>query len=349
MRAVQLTSWQSDPVLADVPQPTAGPGQVVIKIAGAGLCHSDIHLAHEFPPGLMPWDPPFTLGHENSGYIHEVGEGVEGFAKGEAVAVFGPWGCGTCAACKRGQDTLCEAPLAGYKQAFGGGLGCDGGQAEYMLIPDPRFLVKIPDGVDPIGAAALTDAGLTPYHAIKLSLEKMTPTANVLVIGAGGLGHMAIQFLKVLTASTVIAIDTKPAARELAKEVGADHVLDAADPDVVAKVREITGGRGADVVIDFVGIDATLATAVACSMVQGDLTIVGVGGGSFKMGLMLVPYELHVTSIYWGTRGELKEILALAQKGLITPHYKTYAMEDAMQAYADMQSGSLAGRAVITP
>jgi alcohol dehydrogenase, propanol-preferring len=348
MKAVRLPDWKSDPILVDVDVPTAGPGQVVIKVAGAGLCHSDLHLLHDFEAGMFPWQVPFTLGHETAGYVHEIGAGVAGLSTGQPVAVYGPWGCGHCPACDRGQDTYCHAPTDGYGGAFGGGLGVDGGQAEYMLIPDPRFLVPIPDALDPVAAAPLTDAGLTPYHAVKLSLPKLMPGTTAVVIGAGGLGHMGIQIIKAMTAATVIVVDTKPAAQDLARRCGADHVV-AGGEGAVAEIKDLTGGLGAEVVIDFVGIDATLATATQVCRTQSDLTVVGVGGGSFPFSLFSPPYETAVRSIYWGTRSELGEVLTLAAKGLITPEYHTYAMDDALAAYAAMEAGTLTGRAVIAP
>jgi alcohol dehydrogenase, propanol-preferring len=348
MKAVQLPAWKSDPVINEVPVPTAGPGQVVIRIAGAGLCHSDLHLLHDFDEGMFPWAPPFTLGHENSGWVHEVGEGVDIVSVGQAVAVHGPWGCGSCDACKRGQDTYCHAPTEAYGAAFGGGLGVDGGQAEYMLVPDARFLVPIPEALDPVAAAPLTDAGLTPYHAVKLSLPKLAPGTTAVCIGVGGLGHMGVQILRALTGANIIAVDMKDEALELARACGADLAVKAGD-DAVAQVKEATKGLGAHAVIDFVGSDASLATAVGCARVQGDLTIVGVGGGSFPMSLFSPPYECAVRSIYWGTRAELGEVLALAAKGLITPEYSTYSLDQALDAYAAMTAGTLRGRAVIAP
>ena len=348
MKAVLLPNWKSEPQLVEIADPTPGPGQVVLKIAGAGLCHSDLHLLHDFEEGMLPWKVPFVLGHENAGYVHAVGAGVDSVAVGQAVAVYGPWGCGSCAACGRGQDTYCVAPLDGYDSAFGGGLGTNGGQAEYMLVPDPRFLVPIPDALDPVAAAPLTDAGLTPYHAVKLSVAKMVPGSSVLVIGAGGLGHMAIQIIKAMTAADVVAVDVKPAARALAEKSGADVVLDGSAEDIVAQIKEATKG-GAEVVLDFVGIDSTLATAAASCKYQSDLTLVGVGGGSFNFNLYAPPYETAMRSIYWGTRSELGEVLALAGKGLITPEYTTYSLDNALDAYAAMDAGALTGRAVIVP
>ena len=348
MKAVQLVAWHSDPALVEVDQPTAGPGQVILKVAGAGLCHSDLHLLHDFGDGMFPWGPPFTLGHETSGWVHEVGAGVEGLAVGQAVAVYGPWGCGACAACGAGQDTYCLAPTEGYGAAFGGGLGVDGGQAEYMLVPDARFLVPIPSALDPVAAAPITDAGLTPYHAVKLSLDKLVPGSSAIVIGAGGLGHMGIQILKAISGANVIALDVKPEARALAQECGADVVIDASAEDAVAQAKEASKG-GAEVVIDFVGIDATLATAVQLCKYKSDLTVVGVGGGSFPFSLFSPPYETAVRSIYWGTRSELGEVLALAASGAIAPVYSTFPLDQALDAYALMEAGSLKGRAVIVP
>ncbi|MBI1350359.1 MAG: alcohol dehydrogenase catalytic domain-containing protein [Actinomycetales bacterium] len=348
MKAVLLPNWKSDPQIVEVEEPTPGPGQVVLKIAGAGLCHSDLHLLHDFEEGMLPWHVPFILGHENSGYVHAVGEGVDTVQVGQAMAVFGPWGCGKCDACGRGQDTYCIAPLDGYDSAFGGGLGTNGGQAEYMLVPDARFLVPIPEGMDPVAAAPLTDAGLTPYHAVNLSVHKMVPGSNVVVIGAGGLGHMGIQIIKAMTAANVVAVDVKAAARDLALKSGADVVLDGGADDVVDQIKEATKG-GAEVVIDFVGTDGTLATAAASCKYQSDLTLVGVAGGSFGFNLYAPPYETAMRSIYWGTRAELRQVLALAGKGLITPEYSTYSLDDALTAYGDMEAGRLTGRAVITP
>ena len=348
MKAVLLPSWKSDPQLVDIDVPTPGPGQVVLKIAGAGLCHSDLHLLHDFEEGMLPWKVPFVLGHENSGHVHAVGEGVDTVALGQAVAVFGAWGCGRCAACLRGQDTYCLAPLDGYDSAFGGGLGTNGGQSEYMLVPDARFLVPIPDALDPVAAAPLTDAGLTPYHAVKLSVAKMVPGSTVVVIGAGGLGHMGIQIIKAMTAADVVAVDVKPAARELAARSGADVVLDGSAEDIVAQIKDASRGGG-EVVLDFVGTDATLTTAAASCKYQSDLTLVGVAGGTFAFNLYAPPYETAMRSIYWGTRSELGEVLALAARGLITPEYTTYSLDRALDAYADMDAGRLTGRAVITP
>ena len=171
MRALQLKSFQSDPELVDLPEPEPGPGQVVIKVGGAGACHSDLHVMHEFAEGMAPWGPPFVLGHEAAGWVHRVGSGVTNLEHGEPVAVYGLLGCGHCKPCAAGAENLCEHGMAGPP---GIGFGVDGAMAEYLLIADPRRLVPIGD-LDPADVAPLTDAGLTPYRVIKKVQAKLTP------------------------------------------------------------------------------------------------------------------------------------------------------------------------------
>lgn len=348
MRALRLTSWKSEPELVDVAKPVAGPGQVVVRIGGAGACHSDLHLMHDFEPGTLPWNPPFTLGHENAGWVDAVGDGVTSVAPGDAVAVYGPWGCGTCPRCQLGVETYCENPLAAPIPGGGGGLGLDGGMAEYMLVPAARQLVKLPAGLDPAMAAPLTDAGLTPYHAVRRSWAKMTPESTVVLIGVGGLGHLGVQIVKATTAARVIAVDPKSEARDLAASFGADHVL-APDEHAVEAIRELTGGLGADVVIDFVGADTTIDLARGAVRVLGDITIVGIAGGTVPYSFFSQPYEVNLTTTYWGSRPELVELFALAARGLVRAEYTTYSLADGAQAYRDLQAGTIRGRAVIVP
>ncbi|TQM69762.1 propanol-preferring alcohol dehydrogenase [Actinomadura hallensis] len=348
MRALQLQEWKSDPVMVDVPEPDPRPGQVVIRVGGAGACHSDLHLMHDFEGGLLPWGPPFTLGHENAGWVHALGDGVTGLEVGQPVAVYGPWGCGTCARCRLGAENYCENPAEAPVPSGGGGLGLDGGMAEYMLIPDARFLVPLPEGLDPVLAAPLTDAGLTPYHAVRRSWSKLPPGATAVVIGTGGLGHLAVQILKATTAATVIAVDTRTEALDHALRNGADHAV-TSDDGAAASIRDITGGRGADVILDFVGVDATLAMAAAAARTVGDVTIVGIGGGTLPLSFFSVPYEVSLQTTYWGTRPELIEVLNLAARGLLRPDTVQFPLDQATDAYHQMENGQLTGRAVVVP
>jgi propanol-preferring alcohol dehydrogenase len=348
MRALRLNAWKSEAVLEDVARPTPAVGEVVVQVGGAGACHSDLHLMHDFDDGALPWKPPFTLGHENAGWVHSIGAGVSGVAVGEPVAVVGAWGCGRCARCRAGLETYCEDPASAPVPGGGGGLGLDGGMADFLLVPDARHLVPLPEGLSPSSAAPLTDAALTPYHAVRRSLAKLAPDSTAVVIGAGGLGHMAVQVLAAVSAARVIAVDPKEDARALAQEGGASVVL-APGPDLVERIRELTRGRGADLVLDMVGSDQTLATAAACTRPMGDLTIVGIAGGTLPVSFFGLPYEVSVQTTYWGNRAELVEVLDLAARGLLRPQVTTFPLEEATAVYADLAAGDIDGRAVVVP
>ncbi|MDO3397031.1 NAD(P)-dependent alcohol dehydrogenase [Nocardioides sp. SOB44] len=348
MHALRLLDWHSEPQLEEVPVPEPGPDEVLVQVGGAGACHSDLHLMHEFEAGALPWGPPFTLGHENAGWVHTVGSGVRGLEPGQPVAVVGAWGCGTCRRCLDGLETYCERPDLAPVPGGGGGLGLDGGMAEYLLVPSARHLVPLPEGLDPAEAAPLTDAGLTPYHAVRRSWGKLGPTATALVIGIGGLGHLCVQALRATTAARVVAVDPRGSARDLALECGADLALAPGD-DLVAEVRESTGGIGVDVVLDMVGSDETLAAGAACLRQLGDLTIVGLGGGTLPVSFFGLPYEASVQSTYWGNRRELVDVLDLGARGLLRSHTTLYTLDDAAQAYRDLAHGTVSGRAVVVP
>ena len=348
MRALRLNSWKSEAVLEEVPVPTPGPGQVVIQVGGAGACHSDLHLMHDFEEGQLPWPPPFTIGHENAGWVHQVGSGVTGLELGQPVAVVGAWGCGRCGRCRLGWENYCEDPASQPVPAGGGGLGLDGGMADFLLVHSDRFLVPLPEGLDPAHAAPLTDAGLTPYHAVKRSLPKLAPDSTAVVIGAGGLGHVGVQLLKAMTAAQVVVIDPREPARELAQRSGADLALEPGE-DTVATVREAAHGRGADVVLDFVGSDETMASGVAMARMMGDFTLVGIGGGSLPFSFFATPYEVSVQTTYWGTRQELIEVLDLAARGHVHPDITTYRLEESVEVYRRLAAGEVEGRAVVVP
>jgi propanol-preferring alcohol dehydrogenase len=303
---------------------------------------------HDFDKGLLPWNPPFTLGHENAGWVDSVGIGVTNVKEGDSVAVYGPWGCGTCARCQLGIETLCENPVGAPIPGGGGGLGLDGGIAEYMLVPFERFLIPLPSNLDPFVAAPLTDAGLTPYHAVRRSWSKMTPDSTVVVIGVGGLGHMAIQIIKATTAAKVIAIDSKHEALALALEVGADETLESNEKSA-STIREMTARHGADVVLDFVGSEATLKMALAAARTLGDVTLVGLAGGPVPFSFFSQGYEVSLQTTYWGSKPELIEVLHLASRGLIHVEHTRYSLDDSADAYRDLVAGTVKGRAVIFP
>jgi len=344
VRALQLKSFQSDPELVDLPEPEPGPGQVVIKVGGAGACHSDLHVMREFAEGMAPWGPPFVIGHEAAGWVHQVGDRVRGLEPGEPVAVYGLLGCGHCKPCAAGAENLC---IHGMEGPPGIGFGVDGAMAEYLLVADPRRLVPLGD-LDPVDAAPLTDAGLTPYRAVKRVLPKLTPGSHAVVIGAGGLGHLAIQILGALTPATVIAVDTREPALALARQAGAAGTVLAGD-DAAAAVIDAMSGARAEVVLDFVGAASTIALGAAVVRVGSDLIVVGAAAGNFTWNFYVLPYEVNLTTSFWGTLPELHEVIAMARQGLIKPHVQRFPLGDAMRGYELMEQGQLSGRAVIVP
>jgi len=344
MKAYQLTAWQSPAEMREVEVPEPGPGQVLIKVGGAGACHSDLHLM-EWPEGTMDFGLPFTLGHENAGWVEALGAGVEGLEVGEAVAVYGPWGCGRCRACRLSAENYCERQAE--IGAFGGGLGLNGGMAEYMLVPHPRLLLPLGE-LDPRDAAPLSDAALTPYHAIKRSLGLLVPGSTAVVIGVGGLGHMGVQILRALSPARIVAVDVSADKLRLAREVGADEAIEAGE-SAAAEIRELTAGLGAELVVDMVGSDDSIALAAAVSRFESHVTIVGLAGGKFEFAFGALPFEAQLTIPYWGTAVELGEVLDLARAGKIRAHVERFGLEQAAEAYDRMREGSLEGRAVICP
>ncbi len=347
MKALQYVEIGQPPRVVEVPKPVAGPGQIVLKVTAAGVCHSD-EFVMSIPAEAFPsfgWSVPMTLGHEGAGIVHEIGAGVTEFSVGDAVLVYGPWGCGSCTYCVEGNEMLC--PFAVELGIQPPGLGHPGAMAEYLLVDDARHLVPLGD-LDPIQNVSLTDAGLTPYHAIKNSLPKMGAGSSVVTIGAGGLGHMAIQILRALTGATVITLDVSEAKRAHALEVGAHHVFDS-NEDAVAQVRALSGGIGANVVLDFVGIQATAELAGKLVAPAGDVQIIGVGGGALPVGFGALAYDATVRSPYWGSRRDLLDVIELARRGQIRVDFEAFSLDDGPKAYERLHAGTLRGRAVIVP
>ncbi|MDQ4070525.1 MAG: NAD(P)-dependent alcohol dehydrogenase [Actinomycetota bacterium] len=346
MRAVMVSDFKTFPTIEDIDVPEPGPGEVLLKVAGAGACHSDVAIFHEFEsdPTMGLMTPPFVLGHETAGWIEALGPGVRGVDIGAAYLVYGPIGCGRCRACSRGQDTYCENPGdVGYLAT---GLGRNGGMAEYMTVP-ARNLVALGDA-DPVAAAPLADAGLTPYHAIKLALPRLAGGGkHALVIGLGGLGLLAVQILRAITGAQVIATDLKSDAMARARDFGALTVEGGAEQ--AARIRELTGGRGVDAAFDFVGATPTIAIAQAAIAVGGAIQIVGVGGGTAQWSFFTNPYEATLSNSYWGTIEDLHDVAALYRDGLITPDVERFALDDALEAYRRLRDGELDARAVVIP
>ncbi|MGA7242766.1 MAG: NAD(P)-dependent alcohol dehydrogenase [Terracidiphilus sp.] len=343
MKAFRFVAWQKPAELHEMPVPEPGPEQVLIKVGGAGVCHSDLHIL-EVPAGTTSMRLPFTLGHENAGWVEKLGTGVSGFAPGDPVIVYGPWGCGLCMNCRLGMENYCQNP----GEIKPGGLGADGGMANYMIVPSTRFLIRL-GALDPREAAPITDAALTGYHAIKRSLHLLGPGSTAVVIGAGGIGQMAIQILRALSSATiVIAVDTSVDKLEIAKRMGADEGL-LSDDAAVKRIKDMTRGQGAQLVLDLVGVNPTLTMAAQVSRVLGHLTIVGLGGGALPVNFLSPAKECSVAAPYWGSIPELMEVVDLAQAGKIKMVVEHFPLERASDAYHLLHDGKIQGRAVITP
>lgn len=342
MRAVVLDGQRID--VRDVPTPVAGPGQVLLRVLAAGLCHSDITLARR-DPGSHPFSLPLTLGHEVCGSIEAMPTPIPGLRVGEAVAVHGPRGCGECTACIDGQEQYC--PHARPRGIWPIGLGRNGGLAEYLLIDDPDSLVPL-SGVDPIAAAPLTDAGLTSYAAIMPSLERLGPDQTCVVIGIGGLGHLAVQILRHVSPSRIIAVDRAPQKMTWAIDLGADAAL-LMDNGTATAVREMTDGVGADVILDFVGSPDSTEAALDMLAVAGEIVLVGVGTGIVPVSIPTVPLGTRVRTTYWGSREDLVQVIDLAKSGVLRCDVETVTLEEVTGAYERMDAGTTRGRVVAIP
>ncbi|MFF2486228.1 NAD(P)-dependent alcohol dehydrogenase [Microbacterium sp. NPDC058062] len=340
MKAARLHTLGAEFVVEDVPIPVPGPGEVRIRVGAAGACHSDLHIKSG---GVKGVDLPHTLGHENAGWVDAFGAGAEGqgLSLGDAVVVFGGWGCGHCHFCLGGTEQLCD-------RFRWGGMGPEGGYAEYLIVPSVRHLIPA-GGLHPADAAPLTDAALTPYSAVKKTLSRLVPGTSAVLIGAGGLGQYGVQFLKMLTPSTVIVVDNDPHKRELALELGADVVVDPSAESATRTIWDATDARGAAAVIDFVGVDATLATAAAVVGRQGIVVVVGLGGGSVRYSFFGLAQGATLTSSSWGSRNELEEVLTFAQKGDLVSHIERFPLAAINDVFGRLHHGDIVGRAVLIP
>ena len=342
MRAYRMLA-AGDARLVEVPVPEPGPGQVRIDVLAVGLCHSDLHVLDGPSPA---WQLPFTLGHEVCGTVAELGAGVASCALGEQVVVHAPWGCGRCGRCAAGAPNYCDRRAT--LPAAGIGLGIDGGMADALVVDADR-LVPAP-GLDPATAAVLSDAALTSFHALAGVRDLLGPDAVVVVIGVGGLGHLAVQLVRAIAPDArVVAVDSRDAAVELALRMGA-HAGTRPGPDARAAVAAASAGRGADVVLDFVGADATIELGAAVLRPAGELVVVGSAGGRLvvsKPGSL--PSGARVRLPFWGSRPELVAVVDLARSGRLEVTTRALPLADAAEAIADLRRGDVLGRLVLVP
>lgn len=325
--------------------PEIQPDEVLLKVGGAGLCHSDIAII-----GMGDDNPLIgsTLGHEVAGTVAEVGADVTGWSVGDAGLVSLILSCGQCRECLAGRDNQCEVAYPRDSLApLSPGIGTPGGMADYIAVK-ARHLDPLHD-LDPVAAAPLADAALTPMHAIGTVRERLTGDATVVVLGLGGLGHMGLQILLATTGSRIIALDTDQRKLDFAEKHGA--VALPSDTDAVQRILDLTNGVGADVVLDFVGVQPTVSTALGVVRGGGAIRFVGLGGGTFDYiaGNSALPWGVNIERAYGGTRSEMREVIALARAGRIAVEVERYPLDDAVRAFDDLHHGRIVGRAVLVP
>lgn len=341
-RAYRMTGWGEPPRATTVPVPVAGPGEVLVRVAGCGLCRSDLTM-RRMPQAVgekMGWRMPFTLGHETAGWVAATGAGVVGLAEGDPVALAAAASCGTCWFCVRGLDNACPHGLAGR------GYGLDGGLADYV-VSGRRGVLPL-DGLDPRHAGPLTDAGATAYHAVRRALPRIGPGGTAVVLGAGGLGAFAVQFLRVLTAAQVVAVDPSEDRLAYAAAVGAHEQVSGVDESTTGRLRQLAGGFGADAVLDFVGTDETIAAGVAAVRPGGAYGLVGSAGGRLAAPWFgKLPRDGEVYTFQGSSLADVQEVIALARAGLITNQVEEFGFDDIAEAYDRLAGGKLAGRAVV--
>jgi NAD+-dependent secondary alcohol dehydrogenase Adh1 len=324
----------------DPPKATA-PYDVVVRIGGAGLCRTDLHIQEGKWREKTAVTLPYTLGHENAGWVYEVGSAVTHLGVGDSVIVHPLITCGFCRACRAGDDMHC------VKSQFPG-INADGGFADFLKT-SARSLIKLDERLQPKDVAALADAGLTAYHAAKKVARIVYPGCKVVVIGAGGgLGHIAIQSLKKLAAAEIVALDMAQGGLELARQVGADYVVPV-DGTHIEKILELTGGKGADALMDFVGEKDAVEDGIRMLRRAGSYLVIGYGGSLNIPTIDIISSEINFVGNLVGTFNELIELMTLAAQQKVRLQTKVYPLDAINDAMADLESGRLHGRAILVP
>lgn len=345
MRAVSYVRNNTVEV-QEKPVPEIGADEVLLKVAGAGLCHSDLHIIAGGDDSPLIGS---TLGHEVAGVVEATGEAVTGWNVGDSALVALVLSCGECGKCLAGRDNECEvASPRGSLAPLSPGIGSPGGMAEYLAVK-AHHLDPLGD-LDPTVSAPLADAALTPMHAVNSVRDRLVGGATVVTVGLGGLGHVGLQILAATTGARIIALDTDQRKVDYAAGHGADVAI-LSDADAVSRIMEETGGRGADVVLDFVGVQPTVDLALSVVGVGGAIRFVGLGGGSFTYDAdnSAIPWGVNIERSYGGTRADMRQAVALVQQGKLHLETTTYPLDDAAQAFEDLRDGKVAGRIVLVP
>jgi NAD+-dependent secondary alcohol dehydrogenase Adh1 len=341
MHAARLHAYHEPLKLDEVDEPKiTGPHDVIVRIGGAGLCRTDLHVQEGQWREKSGVTLPYTLGHENAGWIHEIGSDVSNVEVGDTVIVHPHITCGLCHACRSGDEMHCE------NSQFPG-ISTDGGFAHFLRT-GARSVIKLDPSLQPADIAAQADAGLTAYHAVKKATAVLQPRTHALVIGAGGLGHIGIQCLKAMTAAEIIVVDPLEPALELARQLGADHTVQVG-PGYVDKVLEITNGVGAEAVIDFVGEKGATKDGVAMLRDAGFYYVIGYGENLDLPTIDIISREISFIGNLVGTWNDLSELMTLQAQGKVTLHTRTYPLEAINDAMADLDQGKLRGRGIMVP
>jgi NAD+-dependent secondary alcohol dehydrogenase Adh1 len=341
MKAVRLHRYDERPVVQDVAGPeVTGPFDVVVRVGGAGLCRTDLHIVEGQWAEKSNVTLPYTLGHENAGWVHAVGAAVEHVEVGDAVILHPLVTCGFCRACRAGDDVHCAA------SAFPG-IDTDGGMADYLRT-SARSVVKLAAGIEPAAVAALADAGLTAYHAVKKAVPLLHPGSTCVVMGAGGLGHIGIQCLRAMSATRIVVLDPNEQALALTRDWGADETV-VVDDRHVDRVLELTDGKGAEVVLDFVGERGAERDSWTMTRRAGSHFVIGYGGRIDVPAIDVISTERNVIGNLVGSYNDLVELMALNAAGKVTMLTHTYPLDAVNEAMDDLDAGRLRGRGILVP
>ncbi|OQO11441.1 hypothetical protein B0A48_03168 [Cryoendolithus antarcticus] len=343
MKVVRVVGYNQNLQLDEAPEPkVTSPLDVIVKIGAAGVCRTDIHILEGQWAEKSGVKLPYTIGHENAGWIHALGDAVTNLTVGDKVILHPLVTCGLCRACRSGDDVHCEASQFP-------GIDSDGGYAEYLKTT-ARSVIKLDPSLEPADVAALADAGLTAYHAVAKAAKLLRPGEWVVMIGAGGLGHIGIQVLKAISPASLIVIDQNADALALAKQLGADHTIQPSkDEAFVKQVLDLTGGKGAEAVIDFVAEGGSTATGVKMVRRAGNYYVVGYGENINIPTIDIISTEINFVGNLVGSYNDLAELMVLAAQGKVKLHTSKYKLEDFQKAIDDLGAGKVRGRAILVP
>ncbi|MEO8688770.1 MAG: NAD(P)-dependent alcohol dehydrogenase [Solirubrobacteraceae bacterium] len=352
MNAARLHEYHQALKVEQVDEPKAtGPFDVVVKIGAAGLCRTDLHIQEGQWAEKSEVELPYIPGHENAGWVHEIGSGVSNVEVGDTVIVHPFISCGLCRPCRKGDDMHC------VNGSFPG-INRDGGFAE-LLLTSARSVVKLDPSLEPASIAALADAGLTAIHAVKKAIPVLGAGTKVVVIGAGGLGHIGIQCLKAYTPTEIIVVDPNEKALALAQELGADHTIKVdtqrtsssgtGGSSHIDAVQELTDGMGAEAIIDFVGEKGAVEDGVAMIQDGGFYYVIGYGQNIDIPTIDVISREISFIGNLVGTYVDLQDLMTLTAQGKVTLHTTTYPLDAINDAMADLEGGRLQGRGILVP